>query len=163
MCSLLAEVQAQVDALLAHWRGLLRQDLELAPAWARVLDDPFLGALALRFLFARAVLANFRPPPPSSASPSPAGAAAASSAPPLQVSVPLISSSSSPTESGARSWTDPGPDAAGCSGPQLPRPVCFPAFPAKLGPAQGQIKVSIRHIARSLAREGSFEGAAAAD
>ena len=99
MRSLLAEVQAQVDALLAHWRGLLRQDLELAPAWARVLDDPFLGALALRFLFARAVLANFRPPPspapsPSSASPSPAGAAAASSAPPLQVSAPLLSSSS---------------------------------------------------------------------
>ena len=164
MYSLLAEVQAQVDALLAHWRGLLRQDLELAPAWARVLDDPFLGALALRFLFARAVLANFRPPPPSSASPSPAGAAAASSAPPLQVSAPLISSSSRRRKAVlARSWTDPGPDAAGCSGPQLPRPVCFPAFPAKLGPAQGQIKVSIRHIARSLAREGSFEGAAAAD
>ena len=161
MYSLLAEVQAQVDALLAHWRGLLRQDLELAPAWARVLDDPFLGALALRFLFARAVLANFRPPPPSSASPSPAGAAAASSAPPLQVSAPLLSSSSrrrkaEPVPGLTRASTPPG-----VSGPQLPRPVCFPAFPAKLGPAQGQIKVSIRHIARSLAREGSFEGAAA--
>ena len=76
-----------MDALLAHWRGLLRQDLDLAPAWARVLDDPFLGAYALRFLFARAVLANFRPPP--SPSPSPP-----SSAPPLQVSAPLIFSPS---------------------------------------------------------------------
>ena len=171
MRSLLAEVQAQVDALLAHWRGLLRQDLELAPAWARVLDDPFLGALALRFLFARAVLANFRPPPSpsppsSSASPTPGGASA-SSAPPLQVSAPLIFSPS------RRRKAEPVPgltrtpprlvDAAGRSGPQLPRPVCFPAFPKKLDPAQGQIKVSIRHIARSLAREGSFEGASAAD
>ena len=162
--SLLAEVQAQVDALLAHWRGLLRQDLELAPAWARVLDDSFLGAYALRFLFARAVLANFRPPP--SPSPSPPSSSA-SSAPPLQVSAPLIFSPS------RRRKAEPVPgltrapprlvDAAGRSGPQLPRPVCFPAFPAKLDPAQGQIKVSIRHIARSLAREGSFEGASAAD
>ena len=159
MRSLLAEVQAQVDALLAHWRGLLRQDRELAPAWARVLDDPFLGAYALRFLFARAVLANFRP------SPTPGGASA-SSAPPLQVSAPLVFSpwrrrKAEPVPG----LTRPPPrlvDAAGRSGPQLPRPVCFPAFPKKLDPAQGQIKVSIRHIARSLAREGSFEGASAA-
>ena len=118
---MLAEVQAQVDALLAHWRGLLRQDLELAPAWARVLDDPFLGALALRFLFARAVLANFRPPPPSSASPSPAGAAAASSAPPLQVSAPLISSSSrrrkaEPVPGLTRAPTPPGVPVRSCRG-----------------------------------------------
>ena len=43
------------------WAALLAsppQDIE--PAWARVLDDPFLGQLALHFAFARAVLALHR-------------------------------------------------------------------------------------------------------
>ena len=60
--AMLQSLESRVAQILDDWWAAL---LELPPqavdpAWARVLDDPFLGQFALRFAFARAALALFR-------------------------------------------------------------------------------------------------------
>lgn len=57
-CKAVQDLEFNVAQVLDEWWAALLasppQDIE--PAWARVLDDPFLGQLALNFAFARAVL-----------------------------------------------------------------------------------------------------------
>jgi len=55
-------LESHVAQVLDDWWAALLElpPQEVAPTWARVLDDPFLGQFALRFALARAALALYR-------------------------------------------------------------------------------------------------------